>query len=113
MTDASEPIVVTISHRLGRDEVKRRLDDGLSQILRRLTPFASSIDCRWAGYRLGFGMTVLGQRIIGQIDVEDYLLRIELGLPLLPRLLSGTIIRRVRREVSRLLDKPASKPGPP
>jgi hypothetical protein len=106
MISASKPIVVTISHELGRDEAKRRLDDGLDQIRRLLAPFASSITYRWAGYRLDFSMTALRQSINGQIDIEDDLLRIELGLPLLLNLLAGKIIRRIRSEGSRLLEKP-------
>jgi len=29
MITATEPVTVTISHRLGRDEAKRRIDSGL------------------------------------------------------------------------------------
>lgn len=107
MINKPKPIVVTISHQLGRDEAKRRLDDGLDQIRGLLSPFASSITYRWVGYRLDFGVTALRQSINGQIDIEDSLLRIEVGLPLLLNLLAGRIARRIRREGSRLLEKPA------
>ena len=33
------PIVVTISHQLGRGAAKRRLDDGIAEICRQLAPF--------------------------------------------------------------------------
>jgi hypothetical protein len=108
MSRPPNPIVITISHQLGRDEAKRRLDEGLGRIRGQLAHFASSTDYQWAGYRLDFGVTALRQSISGHIDVEERLLRIELGLPLLLHLFSGMIVGRIRNEGSRLLDKPAS-----
>jgi hypothetical protein len=109
MRHPPNPIVVTISHQLGRDEAKRWLDDGLGQIRRQLAPFVNSTQYRWVGYRLEFGVTALGQGISGYIDVEDHLLRIELGLPWFLHLLSGRIAGRIRSEGARLLDKPAGR----
>jgi hypothetical protein len=107
MRTVPRPIVITISHELGRDEAKRRLDDGLGRIRSDLAPIANSIDYRWAGYRLEFGLTALRMAISGHIDVEDRLLRIEFGLPLLLRMLSGKIVGRIRSEGLQLLGGPA------
>ena len=59
------------------------------------------------GYRLDFGLTAMRQSIIGRLDVEDRLVRVELGLPLLLSLLSTRIISRIRREGLLLLEKPS------
>jgi len=104
-----EPIIVTISHRLGRDEAKRRIDEGLEHIRGQLAMFVSSIDYRWTAYRLDFSVMAMRQSIIGRIDVEDEIVRVELGLPLLLRVLSNKIVSRIRGEGSRLLDEPASR----
>ena len=101
-----EPTVITISHRLGRDEAKRRLDAGLGHIRSQLAPFATAIDYRWTGYRLDFSLAAMRQSISGRIDVEDAFVRVELYLPLLLRMLAGTITARIRQEGSQLLDKP-------
>jgi Putative polyhydroxyalkanoic acid system protein (PHA_gran_rgn) len=106
MVPPPKPVVVTISHELGRDEARRRLDDGLNQIRRLVTPFTSSLEYRWAGYRLEFGAVAMWQSISGHIDIEDRLLRIELGLPRLLQLLARTISRRISAEGTRLLAKP-------
>ena len=66
-----EPLVITISHRLGRDEAKRRLDDGLGHIRGQLAGFVSSLDYTWTGYRLDFSVTAMRQSIDGRIDIED------------------------------------------
>jgi Putative polyhydroxyalkanoic acid system protein (PHA_gran_rgn) len=82
-----EPIVLAISHALGREEAKRRLDNGLGYIREQLAAFVSSADYGWTGYRLDFGLTAMRQSITGRIEVEDRLVRVELGLPLLLHLL--------------------------
>jgi Putative polyhydroxyalkanoic acid system protein (PHA_gran_rgn) len=102
-----DPIVVTISHQLGREEAKRRLDNGLGYIRDQLAAFVSSTEYGWTGYRLDFGLTAMRQSIVGRIDVEKCLVRVELGLPLLLSLLSTRIINRIRREGLLLLDKPS------
>ena len=71
-----EPIVVTISHALGREAAKRRLDNGLGYIREHLSAFVSSVDYRWTAYRLDFGLTAMRQSITGRIEVEDRLVRV-------------------------------------
>ena len=99
--------MVTISHQLGREEVRRRLDNGLGNIRGQLAAFVSSMEYGWTGYRLDFGLSAMRQSIIGRIDVEDRLVRVELGLPLLLSLLSNRIISRIRDAGLLLLDKPS------
>ena len=104
-----DPIIVTISHRLGRDLAKRRLDDGLDRIRARLVGFVNSIEYNWTGYRLDFTVTAMRQTVVGRIDIEEDIARIEVGLPLLLRVLTNTIISGIRREGMLLLDKPEIK----
>ena len=103
-----EPIIVTISHALGREEAKRRLDNGLGYIREQLSAFVSSVDYGWTAYRLDFGLTAMRQSITGRIEVEDRLVRIELELPLLLHLLPRQIFGRIRSDGAMLLDKPIS-----
>lgn len=101
-----EPITVTISHSLGRDEARRRLDQSLGCVRARLPALVSSIDYDWNEFRLDFRLTAMGQNIKGLTEVEDRLVRIQLSLPLLLRILSKVIIDRTRRECARVLGKP-------
>lgn len=103
-----EPLVITISHRLGREEAKRRIDDGLGHIRDQLTAFVSSLDYAWTGYQLDFSVTAMRQSIDGRIEIEDDLVRVEIRLPLLLRVLANRITGRVRSEAALLLDKPPS-----
>jgi hypothetical protein len=106
-----EPIAVTISHSLGRDEAKRRLDNGLGYIREQLAAFASSVNYGWTEHRLDFGLSAMGQSITGRIDVEDRLVRVELGLPLLLHLLSRQIVGRIRSDGALLLGQPSGTTG--
>ena len=101
-----EPITVTISHRLGRDEAKRRIERALAAIRREIAPFAKSIEYAWHEYRLGFGLTVLTQRISGRIDVYDDSVRIEFALPRLLHLLARPIASRIQQRGLGLLGGP-------
>jgi Putative polyhydroxyalkanoic acid system protein (PHA_gran_rgn) len=101
-----DPIIVTISHRLGRDSAKRRLDDGFGHIHAQLAGFVNSVEYAWTGYRLDFTVMAMRQAVVGRIDIKEDVARIEFGLPLLLRLLANPIIGRIRREGKLLLDKP-------
>ncbi len=102
----AEPLVVTISHRLGRAEAKRRLDAGLDHIRALAAPYTSGLDLAWQGDRLVFQVSALAQKIDGAIEVEDEVIRVEIGLPALLRLLAANIAHRIRDEGARLLEKP-------
>ena len=85
-----EPLIVTVSHRLGRDEAKRRLDAGLGHIREQLAAFVSSLDYTWAtDYRLDFSVAAMRQGIKGRIEVEDQIVRVEIRLPLLLRIVAS------------------------
>lgn len=78
----NEPIIMTLSHRLGRDEARRRLGGGLGQMLGALPGGAMlRVEERWTGDRLDFVAKGLGQQVTGRVDVMDDAVRVELVLP--------------------------------
>jgi hypothetical protein len=77
----SEPLIVNIPHRLGKDEALRRIKAGLG---RAETEFARLITIEnqtWDGDRLTFSVKSLGQRASGTIDVNEAAVRLEVTLP--------------------------------
>ena len=106
MIGPSEPISIRISHRLGRDEAKRRIDDGLAAIRRDAAQYVRSLDYQWQGYRLDFSAAILFQTIAGHIDVEDDVVRIEFMLPRLLHLAARSIIGRIESRGAALLEGP-------
>ncbi len=106
MMSASEPIVVTISHRLGRDEAKRRIDSGLGSIRTEVAPYVSRMDTSWDGYTLHFDVAAMLQKITGRLEVEDNAVRIEIALPMLLHMIAKTITGRIERSGAALLEGP-------
>jgi hypothetical protein len=106
MASPSEPITVIISHRLGRDEAKRRIERALGAIRREIAPFAKSIEYGWQDYRLDFRLTVLAQHVAGRIDVYDDSVRVEFTLPRLLHLLARPIAARIQQRGLGVLEPP-------
>jgi hypothetical protein len=78
----SQPLVVSIPHRLGREEAVRRIKGGLSRAAVNV-PVLSVDEERWEGDRMFFRVRAIGQAASGQIDVADDHVRLEVMLPLL------------------------------
>jgi hypothetical protein len=106
MITATEPVTVTISHRLGRDEAKRRIDSGLGTVRTELGQFVKSLDYGWEDYRLDFRATAMFQTITGRIEVDEEFVKVELDLPRLLHMLAKTIAGRIEKTATVLLEKP-------
>jgi Putative polyhydroxyalkanoic acid system protein (PHA_gran_rgn) len=106
MNTTTEPVTVTISHRLGRDEAKRRIDGGLGTIRNDLAQFVKSLDYTWEDHRLDFRATAMFQTITGRIEVYDEFVKVDLGLPRLLHMVAKTIAGRIEKTGAALLEKP-------
>ncbi|HTV88513.1 MAG TPA: polyhydroxyalkanoic acid system family protein [Stellaceae bacterium] len=106
MIGAGEPVSVTIAHRLGRDEARRRIERALDAIRAEVMRYVKSLDYRWEGYRLDFRAVVLMQTIAGRLDVCDDCVRIEFMLPRLLHLVARTVAGRIKTRGARLLEGP-------
>lgn len=106
MIGAGEPLVVTISHRLGRDEAKRRIAGGLDAIRGEVARYVKTLDYSWTDDHLDFRAGLLLQTITGRIEVGDDFIRIELGLPRLLHLVAAPIARRIEKRGIDLLEAP-------
>jgi Putative polyhydroxyalkanoic acid system protein (PHA_gran_rgn) len=101
----SEPVVVTISHSLGKEEAARRLRKGFAELPANFTPLFRINDQRWSDDRFEFSLTALAQRISGTIDVAETFVRIELMLPFLLAKLAAQLPGVIQRETRLMLEK--------
>jgi hypothetical protein len=101
-----KPLVMIISHELGREEAKRRLQKSVGQIRAQLAPFTTALDHQWTDDRLSFHMIALGQRVAGHIDVLDDSVRLELQLPGVLGWIGERISRRIQKQAALMLEKP-------
>jgi hypothetical protein len=77
----SEPLVVIIPHRLGKDEALARIKGGLGRAEREFARLITIERQSWEGDRLSFSVKSLGQRASGFIDVYEAGVRLEVTLP--------------------------------
>jgi hypothetical protein len=76
----SAPLVVSIPHRLGREEATRRLKAGLTRAAASI-PVLKVDEERWEDDRMIFRVRALGQVASGHLDVADDQVRLEVTLP--------------------------------
>jgi Putative polyhydroxyalkanoic acid system protein (PHA_gran_rgn) len=76
----SAPLVVSIPHRLGREEAARRLRAGLTRAASSI-PVLKVDEERWEGDRMIFRVRAMGQAASGHLDVADDHVRVEVTLP--------------------------------
>ncbi len=75
-----KPLVVTISHSLGKDEAVRRLKGGLAKATTTLPMFSLDEEV-WTGDIMQFRMSAMGHQAFGNVDVAEDNVRIEVTLP--------------------------------
>ena len=76
----SAPLVVSIPHKLGREEAMRRLKSGLSRAASSV-PVLSVDEERREDNRMIFRVRALGQAAAGNVDVGEDHVRVEVVLP--------------------------------
>lgn len=77
----AQPIVVTVSHRLGAAEAQRRLAAGLEKGKSELSGVFSSFDADWKANHADLRLVALHQQINAGLDVFEDVVRVELSLP--------------------------------
>jgi hypothetical protein len=78
----SAPLVVSIPHRLGREEAIRRLKTGLTRAADSF-PILKVDEERWENDQMIFRVRALGQVASGNVQVAEDHVRLEVMLPLL------------------------------
>jgi Putative polyhydroxyalkanoic acid system protein (PHA_gran_rgn) len=101
----SEPLVVSIPHRLGKAEALNRIKTGLG---RAESEFAWALrfdEQRWEGDRLNFRISAIGQHATGSIDVGEEAVRVEVMLPWLLARFASAAQRVIGQKGNLMLEK--------
>jgi Putative polyhydroxyalkanoic acid system protein (PHA_gran_rgn) len=101
----SQPLVVQIPHRLGREEAARRIKSGLASARANYASFLAIHEETWTGDRLAFNVSALGQSASGLIDVADDHVRLEVTLPWLLAKIAEKFTPAIRKEGTLMLEK--------
>ncbi|MCA1531302.1 polyhydroxyalkanoic acid system family protein [Bradyrhizobium sp. NBAIM03] len=104
----SAPLVVSIPHRLGREEAVRRLKTGLGRAAASI-PVMQVEEERWSGDTMAFRIRALGQVATGQVNVGDDQVRVEVVLPWLLQRFAEMAQATIRKRGQLLLTKDGEK----
>jgi Putative polyhydroxyalkanoic acid system protein (PHA_gran_rgn) len=102
----SKPLIVSIPHRLGREEAARRIKSGLTAARTNYSAFLTINEETWSGDRLAFNLSALGQNAVGFIDIADDHVRLEVQLPWLLAVIAEKLTPAIRKEGTLMLEKP-------
>ena len=105
-----QPIIVTIPHRLGKDEAKRRVQAGFNNVRSHVNNGFVTLKDAWAGDHLDFQANLLGKSTTGSVDVADDHVRLEVQLPWVLAMVANKAKALVKRQGQLMLDKPTPKP---
>jgi hypothetical protein len=98
------PLIVSIPHRLGREEATRRLKVGLTRAVSSI-PVLRVDEERWEDDRMIFRVRALGQAASGHLDVADDHVRLEVTLPWLLQRFAEVAQVAIRNSGNLLLTK--------
>ena len=99
-----EPVVVTIGHRLGKEEVLRRLRPALGQAAQSF-PVIKVENETWDHDRMDFRVRALGQTVAGHVQVFEDSVRIEAALPWLLAKFAQAVQKTIAGRGQALLQK--------
>lgn len=102
---ASKAVVVTIPHDLGRQGARRQIEQGLVQIRSQLHGKVATVEEQWAGDRLDFRVSAVGQTVTGFIDVMEQEVRVEVMLPWILATIAQKLGAKIQHQGTLLLEK--------
>ena len=106
----SNPIVIDLPHRLGREEARRRLEKGMGKIGQQI-PGGAQVESAWEGDRLDLRVQAMGQDIRSKLDVQETIVRMEVLLPPGLAFFGNGIAALLRRQGEALLEDKSKKGG--
>jgi hypothetical protein len=101
----TKPLIVSIPHRLGRDEAVRRLKAGLGQVRTKFGAHLHILEETWSDAHLNFRVSALSQVADGSLDVADDHVRMEVRLPWLLAKVVEKIQPLIQKQGQLMLEK--------
>ena len=101
----AKPVTVTISHELGRDGARQRIDGGIDRMLNSMAGGMLKFDRSWNGDTLEFDAAAMGQRVDGTVEVRDVDVTVTVRLPMLLAGMAHKLAGHLRKDGQILLEK--------
>ena len=104
-TMPQQPLVVSLPHRLGKQEATHRLKTGLGDARANYGQLLAIEEEIWSGDSVQFRVRALGQSANGKIDVFDDHVLLEVTLPWLLAKFAEKLVPAIRKEGVLMLEK--------
>lgn len=101
----AEKMTINIPHKLTREEVKSRLENGFDKVQKQMGGIGATTEQSWSGNIMSFTAGAMGQNITGTMTLQEGNVLIEVDLPWLLAKLSGGISDKLKKGTQLLLDK--------
>lgn len=101
----SQPLLVSIPHRLGKQEATHRLKTGLGNARANYARLLTIEEEVWSGDSVQFRVRALGQSAGGKIDIFDDHVRLEVTLPWLLAKFAEKLVPAIRKQGVLMLEK--------
>ena len=100
----AEPLVITIPHKLGKEEALRRLKPALGTASQNF-PALKVEEEVWSNERMDFRVRTLGQVATGNVQVAEDKVRLEVTLPWLLHKFAEAVQKTISGQGRVLLEK--------
>jgi hypothetical protein len=100
----AQPLVITIAHKLGKEEALRRIRPALSKASQSFAVLKVEQE-EWSGERLDFRVRALGQVAAGNVQVAEESVRLEVTLPWLLHKFGEAVQKTIQGRGRILLEK--------
>lgn len=101
----AETIKIDIPHKLSRDAARQRITEGFGRLRDQAVGGMLKFEDKWEGDRLDFRAGMLGQNVVGRLDVLDDHVHVELDLPGFLAAIANKIRGRIATEGQALLEE--------
>ncbi|KAA0972313.1 hypothetical protein FPY71_04235 [Aureimonas fodinaquatilis] len=100
----AKTVTVDISHELTRDAARARIANGFDRVRSEATGGLVSFEDVWSGDHLDFRARMMGQSVVGRLDVLDNHVHIEIDLPGFLASLAEKVTGKLKKEGTLLLE---------
>ncbi len=101
----AETIKIDIPHKLTREVARQRILEGFGRLRDQAVGGMLKFEDKWTGDRLDFRAGMLGQRVVGRLDVMDDHVHVEVDLPAFLAAIANKLRGTISREGQVLLEK--------
>ena len=101
----AETIKIDIPHKLTQDAARTRIAESFGKLRDQAIGGMLKFEETWTGNRLDFRAGMLGQRVVGRLDVLEGSVHVEIELPTFLAAIANKIKGRITREGQVLLEK--------